>query len=288
MRIFDESKPFYKGNLHCHSTESDGVKAPAEVIEIYRALGYDFLTITDHRTVTIKQSHMVGGMLVMPGIELDYCLPEEVVHIVGFGMTENLLPYLRYEDGPRNGIEAINRCGGRAIVAHPHWSLNTLATLTALHDTVAAEIFNTMSYLRQDSSNILDITATHGKLYPFVAADDSHEYDGEPGGGFTMAQADALTPEAIKAAMDKGLFYASQGPRIEQLTVEDGVFTVRCSPASCVYFYSNLVWSPGHLVKGNGMTTARYRLNPELGERFVRCQVIDAQGKSAWCSPIAL
>ncbi len=288
MRLFNESKPFLKGNLHCHSTMSDGAKTPAEVIDIYRGLGYDFLAITDHRTVTIPRSRMVGGMLLLPGIELDYSLPEEVVHIVGFGMTQDLPDTLLYEDGPRMGIQAINRCGGRAIVAHPHWSLNTMATLTALHDTVAAEIFNTSSYLRQDSANILDLTAAHGKLYPLVAADDSHAYDGEVGGGYTMVQADALTPEGIKAAMDQGLFYASQGPGIRQLTVEDGTFTVACTPASRVYFFSNVAWTPGQMVKGEGITSASYRLNPDMGERFVRCQVIDAHGKSAWSNPIAL
>jgi hypothetical protein len=288
MLFFDEAKPFFKGNLHCHSTNSDGVKMPEEVIDTYRELGYDFLTITDHRTVTTQRSHMAGGMLVMPGVELDYCLVEEVVHIVGVGMVQDPTSLINYEDGPRGGIEAINRCGGRAIVAHPHWSLNTLATLTALHGTVAAEVFNTTSYLRQDSANILDLTAAHGRLYPFVASDDSHEYNGEPGGGFTMVQADSLTPEAILTAMDQGRFYASQGPRIEQLNVENGVFSVRCSPASRIYFYSNLAWAPGQLVRGDGLTTAHYGLNPHLGERFVRCQVIDALGKSAWCSPIAL
>ncbi len=288
MRIFDETKPFLKGNLHCHTTNSDGVKTPDEVVETYRALGYDFLAITDHRLVTVPKNYKAGEMLVLPGMELDYTLPDEVVHVVGFGMAQDPTRLVRYDQGPQSGIDTIIVCGGRAIVAHPHWSLNTIATLGALRGAVAAEIFNTMSYLRQDSANILDLTAARGRLYPFVASDDSHEYEGEAGGGFTMVQADALTPEAIMDAMDKGLFYASQGPRIHQLTVEDGMFTVRCSPVSRVYFYSNLVWAPDQRVSGNGITTAQYPLDTGMGERFIRCQVIDAQGKSAWSSPIAL
>jgi hypothetical protein len=37
-----------RGNLHAHTTFSDGVRAPAALIAEYEALGYDFLAITDH------------------------------------------------------------------------------------------------------------------------------------------------------------------------------------------------------------------------------------------------
>src|SRR2546426_9079599 len=37
-----------RGNLHAHTTYSDGVKTPQELLAEYEALGYDFLAITDH------------------------------------------------------------------------------------------------------------------------------------------------------------------------------------------------------------------------------------------------
>src|SRR5207253_8844019 len=37
-----------RGNLHAHTTYSDGVKTPQDLITEYEALGYDFLAITDH------------------------------------------------------------------------------------------------------------------------------------------------------------------------------------------------------------------------------------------------
>ena len=288
MDFFQEGKPFFRGNLHCHTTESDGTKTPDEAIEIYRGFGYDFLAITDHRRVTIPKSRMAGQMLLLPGIELDYTLVAEVVHLVGFGMTKDILPVVRYEHGPQGGVNAIRACGGRAIVAHPHWSLNTMETLMGIRDATAAEIYNTRSNLRPDSSEILDITSAHGRLYPLVASDDTHVYEGEQGISYTMVQADALTPEGILAAMDAGRFYASQGPRIEQVSIADGQMVVRCSPASRVLFHTNIVWTPGRMVEGNGLQKAAYRLHTEQGERFIRCQVIDEAGRSAWSSPIAL
>src|SRR5437867_7370821 len=37
-----------RGNLHAHTTYSDGVKTPQELLAEYETLGYDFLAITDH------------------------------------------------------------------------------------------------------------------------------------------------------------------------------------------------------------------------------------------------
>ena len=288
MDIFLTDKPFYKGNLHCHTTQSDGERTPEEAIALYQEMGYDFLALTDHRRVTVPTSRMAGDMLLLPGIELDYSLPGEVVHIVGFGMTNDILPKLNYEHGPQAGVNSIRECGGRAILAHPHWSLNTMATLMAIHDTTAAEIYNTMSFLRPDSSDILDVTAAHGTLYPLVASDDTHQYAGEQGISYTMVQAETLTPEGIKQAMDAGLFYASQGPRFTQISLAEGRIRVQCSPVSRVYFHTNLVWTPGRAIIGENLTQAEYQLHCDEGERFVRCQVIDQVGRSAWSSPIAL
>ena len=39
---------FWRGNLHTHSTRSDGILAPDEVCLRYRAEGYDFMALTDH------------------------------------------------------------------------------------------------------------------------------------------------------------------------------------------------------------------------------------------------
>ena len=103
-----------------------------------------------------------------------------------------------------------------------------------------------------------------------------------------MVQADELTQESLFEALDAGRFYCSQGPEIYQLTLEDGQFTVECSPCERVIFYSNLPWSPHRCVTESGLTKASYTLHPENGEAFVRVQVMDAQGRSAWSNPIIL
>lgn len=292
MKLFEDGMPFFKGNLHCHSTLSDGELAPQEVVETYRSLGYDFLALTDHRRLS-PGNHMDGEMLLLSGIEMDYWLEGEALHIVGVGMGEEYAHSKSSRRGPQECINGMRRHGGQAILAHPAWSLNTLTTLASLQNLTAAEIYNSVSTYpwngdRADSSVLLDQAATHGSPYRFVASDDSHRYQGEQGRAFTMVQAPELSPQAILAALEAGRFYASQGPRFEQLTLTQDELVIRCSPVETVIFYSNLVWAFGRCVTGSGLTTARYSRTANPGDTFLRCQIIDAQGKSAWSNPIPL
>ena len=291
MKLFDTDKPFFKGNLHCHTTNSDGKLTPEECKAFYREHGYDFLSITDHRKLG-EETHMEDGMLVLCGMEMDYFLPGEVVHLVGVGLSEEL----NQHDVTRNMqtyIDLVNRYDGRVIIAHPAWSLNTVTTLSGLHGLTAAEIYNSASTYpwngdRADSSNVLDAAAAHGTFFNFVASDDSHWYNGEAGRSFTMVQADELTKESLFKAIDEGRFYCSQGPEIRQITVEDERIHVECSEAERVIFYSNLVWANDRCVVKPGMTEAEYIARPENGETFVRIQVMDKEGRSAWSNPILL
>jgi hypothetical protein len=39
---------FFRGNLHCHSNRSDGLREPEEVVGAYRNSGYDYICLSDH------------------------------------------------------------------------------------------------------------------------------------------------------------------------------------------------------------------------------------------------
>ena len=132
---------------------------------------------------------------------------------------------------------------------------------------------------------ILDTASALGTVLPLVATDDSHFYTGEACQNFIWLQAEELTEAAVLDALRAGRFYASQGPRME--TEWDGkVMRVRCSPAQMVVFYSDFVYSGERVVKGYGITEAEYK--PFNGESFLRVEVIDANGKKAWSSPVVL
>ncbi len=66
-----------RGNLHAHTTYSDGVKTPQDLIAEYEALGYDFLAITDHEDL-IGSSYwralprLRTRLLLFHGVEVNY------------------------------------------------------------------------------------------------------------------------------------------------------------------------------------------------------------------------
>src|SRR6266404_4048590 len=69
--------PLLKGNLHTHTTFSDGRLPADQVVARYRELGYDFLAITDHddRIDDEYWFQIPPGddrMLVLAGVEIDY------------------------------------------------------------------------------------------------------------------------------------------------------------------------------------------------------------------------
>ena len=47
--LFKQDGNWYKGNLHMHTTLSDGKITPEEAYDIYWEKGYDFIAMTDHR-----------------------------------------------------------------------------------------------------------------------------------------------------------------------------------------------------------------------------------------------
>ena len=52
----DHPQNQYKGQMHCHTTNSDGNLSPANVVAKYVGYGYDFMTITDHNYITPNPS----------------------------------------------------------------------------------------------------------------------------------------------------------------------------------------------------------------------------------------
>ena len=48
MILLDENKGFYKANLHCHTTNSDGAASPQTIKDEYKKRGYSVVAFTDH------------------------------------------------------------------------------------------------------------------------------------------------------------------------------------------------------------------------------------------------
>ena len=84
-------------DLHAHTTRSDGVVPPIELVAQARAVGVETFSLTDHDTLAgyrdvIAADAVPAGMTLIPGVEInalvkrDLGLWEGELHILGFGM----------------------------------------------------------------------------------------------------------------------------------------------------------------------------------------------------------
>ena len=283
--IRNEEGKWYKGNLHMHTTCSDGHLSPEEAILIYKKNDYDFISITDHRKLS-KEQHF-EGMLLIPGAEWDFSDP--VYHILSIGTESDF----GYSEGCsiRELIVRINESGGIAILAHPAWSLMNPDEMMNLDGFAAAEIYNSVSAApwnanRADSSQYFDLWAAKGKIVPAVASDDSHWYTGEQTKSYTIVQAEALNTRSILDAIKAGKFYASQGPRFYEISYDEDKVCVKFSDeVKRVIVYSNSVWVDERVYDNPNGEIEYYRAK---SDKFVRIELIDGTGNRAWSSPFLL
>jgi hypothetical protein len=96
-----------------------------------------------------------------------------------------------------------------------------------------------------------------------------------------MIKADKLEYKSITGALENGNFYASQGPEIYGLWVEDNVLHVDCSDVKYVRFNTGVRRAKKvNAVDGNAINTAEFEIKPD--DLYVRVTICDKNGKFAY------
>jgi hypothetical protein len=294
---FLETGKWYKGNLHLHSTISDGKLDPEPTVEVYRKAGYDFTALTDHiggfwdkekkeykpLVYPLEQLNK-PGFLVIPAIEYNTTRSGETIHfvVVGPGYDQRL------EEG--QDLSAAMKGwwdrGAFAFMAHPHWSLDATETLEAMSYLPAVEVFNYATSLeegiRGNSQLHWDRLLRQRKPVLGVATDDSHRPGTDSCGGWVMVKAKELTAEAIVAALRAGQFYFSGGPRIEQVYADTaGNLHIECSPVRTIRAMAG-VGQNSAATAAKGQTIDHATLAWDKKWPFVRVECVDENGQTAW------
>ncbi len=70
-----EELHYYRANLHCHSTLSDGRKTVERLREDYMAHGYSIIAFTDHDVFLRHNDLSYGGFLALNGYEVEITEP---------------------------------------------------------------------------------------------------------------------------------------------------------------------------------------------------------------------
>lgn len=275
---FQAEGRWYKGNLHMHSTDSDGQHSPEELCRVYKKSGYDFICIADHHRIT-RPEKIPEGMLLIPGAEMN----SGTAHVVGIGMKRE---FDEKDMSVQEIIDAIAQQGALPVIAHPYWSGLASKDLLALENYRIIELYNNVCHNLKGkgySTVHLDEMLHAGRKIMGIASDDTHA-GRDVAGSFVMVKAGDLTAKEIMSSLRQGYFYSSTGVVIKDLQVSQTGIKVRFSPARTVDFMAYKY--RGGRVSGEGKDIERAEYKIKGTERFLRIEITDKNNKKAWVNPI--
>ena len=292
---------FWRGNLHTHSTLSDGALEPKAVVDAYKNAGYDFMQLSEHFIgnfdfpIADTRSFRSNNFTTLIGAELH--APETAVgelwHIVAAGLP---LDFPKNRDG-ETGAQVARRAheaGAFIGIAHPAWSQLTMEDGRAIDCAHAVEIYNHGCAIENDRGDgwyLLDQMLTEGHRLTAFATDDAHFKSPDHFGGWVHVKADSLDPDTLLTSLKQGLYYSSMGPQIHSIEMNGKEISIACSPVDTITVLCGT--SRTALRTGRAITEASFDLAKlEKGwllkkqSAWFRVVVIDNGGKRAWSNPI--
>lgn len=200
-------RPF-KGNLHSHSTNSDGVDSPDTVVVKSMQAGFDFMALTEHRRYTPANPFFHRfGIECLAGEEV-HSPVRSILHLLSLGGRESVsqwqadhpeeyqrlslaaskhYPHLPLPERQLAGeaevlIDKIHAAGGLAVHAHPYWKTylryNLMPELNeailARQQFDALELGNREVYRTALMNARLTELAGDGFRSPLIGASDYH------------------------------------------------------------------------------------------------------------------
>jgi hypothetical protein len=287
-----------KGNLHTHTTNSDGDSPPEDVVAWYRDAGYDFLALTDHDLLTLPANYraVAGPMLLVHGEEVT----AGDIHLNGLGIRR-AVPPVRCESAVETlqvNANAIRSADAVPSVNHPNfrWQL-TPGDLASLRDVCLFEVHNAGPETNNaggrpghpSTEEIWDYVLSHGRRMFGIAVDDAHFFRvwgprySNPGRGWVRVRAERNDEASILTALEAGACYASSGVELIDVAMDGAVLTIDIVQHWDLEYRTTFIGRDGSVLDVVTGVEPRYRVAGSEG--YVRARVDDSDGLSAWVQP---
>jgi len=314
--LINPYKTYYKANMHCHTTNSDGNFTPEEIKKLYMDKGYSIVAYSDH-DVIVDNSHLTDDNFIAL-TSTEYSINEsgddhhknKVVHLNLFakdphntfhvacswnniygGKDHKFAKDIKLDGYERvYTIESLNETIKRANDAgflvqynHPHWSLNTREDYINLKGLWSLEILNYLTEIETGAEYcpyIYDDMLNSGMKLFCTMGDDNHNFSKSTVGsfgGYTLIGCEKLTYGNVIKAMECGDFYCSSGPVIKSLYIEDGKIFLECSEAQNIIITCKDRRYRNHF--GENLTKAEFDI--KSGDSHFRITVVDKYGNKA-------
>lgn len=255
---------YYKANLHCHTTFSDGKLTPEEIKALYQEQGYSIIAFTEHEQYSWRRELDDENFLALAAYEVSLTEEEtpekdwprlKTYHLNLYDIDPaknrkqkeaSPQPGTPYEDleGLNRYIQEMNELGFLVCYNHPYWSLQTCADYEGLRGLFAMEIYNYSSEVDGMDGfhpQSYDEMLRAGQRLAALATDDNHNYYPphhpmcDARGGYIQIAAEKLEYQSVISALQAGRFYWSMGPELRGVSLKDGVLSVNTSPVQRIF-----------------------------------------------------
>ena len=326
--LFSEKGKFYRANLHCHTTLSDGNLTPEQIKKAYKERGYSIVAFTDHWVLVDHSDLSDSDFLALHGYELilnakepfcDGVATKKTYHLnliaksegqraqvcfnpdVIYGNSCALVPFVSYvgdiwdyseysTDAANRIIKEANKNGYLVNYNHPVWSKHDFRDYGTLEGLTGVEVANGTSIVHgygDDNSVVYSQMLAQDKNLLPIAADDNHndcsEYDDgcDSFVAFNMIKSESLSYRDVISAIERGDIYASTGPQIYEMYIENGTLFVSCSPV-CYASIATLSRASSAILRKNGDTFTEFEFPLNEKREYFRIEIADAQGRRAY------
>jgi len=275
---------WYRGDLHSHSLHSDGRWDVPDLIQSARSRGLDFITLTDHNTVSgLPHLHSLGedDLLTIGGMELTTFHG----HALAVGVQDWQEWRLHNGATMHDLAERVIGTGAAFIIAHPmrdgdpgcagcDWQHADMTPGNAQ----AVEIWNSAWDGRSNNDHALQryyYWLNLGHRLVATAGSDAHGPP-EPNAkiGYNVVYAADLNQAAIVEAIKNGHLYVSSGPHVEiSAYTQDGQRAIMGDLLPAEPVTLSVTWRGGDI--GDTLRV--------IGDGRVRDEVIGGQqGTKSW------
>jgi hypothetical protein len=302
---------FQRGNLHTHSTLSDGTAPLEAMVGWYRSRGYQFVAMTEHNLQidsAVLSSFATPGFVVIPGEEVTNRWEDKPLHVNALcarGEVRGGRTFERPGEGLAATLLEIRGQGGVPLVDHPNfrWALSASDIAAGASGRYLLEIWSghpavySAGDAKHPSAEAIweDLLVRGAEAIP-VAVDDAHALANDvthderggalPGRGWVETFGEETSTSAICEALADGRLYASNGPVLARIAVEGEAFAIATTDATAsVAFLGEdgevLAQMRAADAPPNGdKREMTYRLVG--GETQVRARITDGMGRWAW------
>tara|TARA_B100000686_G_scaffold253089_1_gene263972 strand:- start:2822 stop:3721 length:900 start_codon:yes stop_codon:yes gene_type:complete len=294
---------WYKGNVHTHTTKSDGDADPEVVVEWYKNHDYDFLVLSDHNHRTIIDGYS-DALILIPGEEVSARIlgGDIPIHLNGIGISRVVEPIDAggVVETLQANVDLITEAGGIASLNHPNasWAYDH-KDIVQIEGATLLEVYNGWPGSNSEGApgkysgeEIWDNVLSTGKIIYGIAVDDAHHYSdfthtmANPGRGWIVVNAEQLTNESIIDSLIAGKFYFSTGIDIEDISMLDEGIELVISQHRDYIYNTKFIGKDGEVLKEVTGLQPKYEFSGD--EEYVRASIKSSIGTRAWTQPTFL